>query len=179
MKISIYLEPAGSGIGGAEFVAALLAEALAKDHQVDLFHHISSLTVDKLATNFGTNLQDVQLHYIDPADHQQQFSPRNPLSHYRDSRNFLAELSKSYDVFVAIMHGVPPFSHAKKGALILLFPTPTAPYVKPEGGLDLKLALKRPARCLYQSWLWKKRMESYQLKTAISEFSRQWARRRW
>ena len=179
MKISIYLEPAGSGIGGAEFVAALLGEALAKDHQVDLFHRIPSLTVDKLAANFGTSLQDVKLHYIDLADHQQQLSRRNPLSHYRDSRNFLAELSKSYDVFVAIMHAVPPFSHAKRGALILLFPTPTAPYVKPEGGLDFKLALKRPAHCLYQSWVWKKRMESYQFKTAISEFSRQWGRRRW
>ena len=180
MKISIYLEPAGSGIGGAEFVAALLAEALAaKDHQVDLFHHIPSLTVDKFGATSGTNLQNVQLHYFNLADHQQELSRRNPLSHYRDSRNFLAELSKSYDVFVPIMHGVPPFSHAKKSALILLFPTPTAPYVKPEGGLDLKLALKRPARCLFQSWLWKKRMESYQLKTAISEFSSHWGRRRW
>lgn len=179
MKISIYLEPAGSGIGGAEFVAALLAEALAKDHQVDLFHRIPSLTVDKLAANSGTNLQNVQLHYINLEDHQQPLSRSNPLSHYRDSQNFLAELSKSYDVFVPIMHDVPPFSHAKKGALILLFPTPTAPYVKPEGGLDLKLALKRPARCLYQSWVWKKRMGSYQLKTAISEFSREWGRRRW
>ena len=179
MKISIYLEPAGSGIGGAEFVAALLAEALAKDHQVDLFHRIPSLTIGKLAAFSGTDLQNVQLHYIDLAKHEQQLSRRNPLSHYKDSRNFLAEISKSYDVFVPITHGVPPFSHAKKGALILLFPTPTAPYVKPEGGLDLKLALKRPGRCLYQSWVWKKRMESYQLKTAISEFSRQWGRKRW
>ena len=69
MKISIYLEPAGSGIGGAEFVAALLAEALAKDHQVDLFHRIPSLTIDKLAAFSGTNLQSVQLHYIDLAKH--------------------------------------------------------------------------------------------------------------
>ena len=178
MKISIYIEPAGSGIGGAEFVGALLSEALAKDHQVDLFHRIPSLTIDKLAANSGTNLQNVQLRYIDVANGQQQTS-RSPLNHYRDSQNFLAELSESYDVFVPIMHGVPPFSHAKKGALILLFPTPTAPYVKPEGGPDFKLALKRPARYLYQSWLWKKRMQSYQLKTAISEFSRQWARKRW
>ena len=35
MKISIYNEPAGSGIGGSELVAALIAEALAKEHQVN------------------------------------------------------------------------------------------------------------------------------------------------
>jgi glycosyltransferase involved in cell wall biosynthesis len=177
LRISIYNEPLGSGIGGSQFLAALLSEALAKDHQVDLFHRIPSLTPEQLAANSGANLNGVHLHYVDLPDAN--FSRRNPLSHYRDSQDFLADLSKPYDVFVAIVHGVPPFCHAKKGALIVLFPTPTAPYIKPEGGLDVKLALKHPERYLYQSWLWKKRMESYQLKTAISGFSSSWAQKRW
>jgi glycosyltransferase involved in cell wall biosynthesis len=179
LRVSIYNEPLGSGIGGSEFLAALLAEALAKDHQVDFFHRIPSLTTEKLAANSGTNLTNVQLHYVDVVDTNPQFSRRNPISHYRNSQNFLAELSKSYDVFVAVMHGVPPFSHARKGALIVLFPTPTAPYVKPEGGLDTELIRKRPGRYRFQSWLWKKRMQTYQLKTAISDFSRSWAKKRW
>ena len=177
MKISIYNEPTGSGIGGAEFVGALLAEAFAKDHQVDLFHRIPSLTAEKLAANSNTNLQNVHLHYIDLPNAQ--ISSRNPLSYYQKSQRMLAELSESYDIFVPIMHGVPPFSHAKKGALIVLFPTPTAPYVKPAGGVDVKLALKHPAKYVFQSWAWKKRMETYQIKTAISEFSSEWARKRW
>jgi glycosyltransferase involved in cell wall biosynthesis len=77
------------------------------------------------------------------------------------------------------VHDVPPFSHAKKGALIVLFPAPSAPYVRAEGGVDAKLARKRPGRYIYQSWAWKKRMESYALKTAISDFSRLWAKKRW
>ena len=177
MKVSIYIEPAGSGIGGSEFVGALLAEALAKNYQVDLFHRIPSLTIEKLAANSDTNLQNVRLRYIELPEHE--LSRRNPLSHYKESQRMLAELSESYDIFVPIVHGVPPFSHAKKGALIVLFPTPTAPYVKPAGGLDVKLALKHPGRYLYQSWAWKKRMETYQIKTAISGFSSEWARRRW
>ena len=180
LKISIYNEPRGSGIGGSEFVAALLAEAFAKDHQVDLYHRIPSLTAEKLAANTGTDLKkNVQLHCIDLPEIESQLSRRNPLSHYKQSQKWLAELSKDYDIFVAIMHGVPPFSHAKKGALICLFPTPTAPYVKPEGGLDVALARKRPHRYLYQSWAWKRRMATYQLKTAISDFSRSWAQKRW
>lgn len=179
MKVSIYNEPLGSGIGGSEFVAALLAEAFAKDTRVDLYHRIPSLTAEKLAANSGTDLKNVQLHYVDLPDIESQLSRRNPLSHYKQSQRFLAELSEGYDIFVAIMHGVPPFSHAKKSALIVLFPTPTAPYVKPEGGLDAALARKRPARYLYQSWAWKKRMATYQIKTAISDFSRSWAQKRW
>jgi Glycosyltransferase len=179
LKVSIYNEPHGSGIGGSEFLAALLAEALAKDHQVDFFHRIPSLTVEKLAANSGTNLPNVQLYYVDVEDTNPQFSRRNPLSHYRNSQNFLSELSKGYDIFVAIMHGVPPFSHARQGALIVLFPTPTAPYVKPEGGLDTELIRQRRGRYLYQSWLWKKRMQTYQIQTAISDFSRSWAQKRW
>src|SRR5689334_21874805 len=136
MKISIYNEPAGSGIGGAEFVGALLSEAFARDHQVDLFHRIPSLTPEKLAANSNTNLRNVQLHYVDLPDAQ--ISSRNPLSYYKQSQRMLAELSESYDIFVAIMHGVPPFSHAKKGALIVLFPTPNAPYIKPARGVDVK-----------------------------------------
>jgi glycosyltransferase involved in cell wall biosynthesis len=178
LRISIYNEPAGSGIGGSEFVAALLAEALAKDHKIDLYHRIPSLTVDKLAINSGTRLDNVRLHYVETPNLQPQ-SRRNPLAHFRELQSIQAELSKGYDIFVAIVHDVPPFSHAKKGALIVLFPATTAPYVKPEGRIDAKLALKRPGGYIYQSWAWKKRMEGYGLKSAISDFSRLWAKRRW
>ena len=179
LRISIYNEPAGSGIGGSEFVAALLAEALATDHDVTLFHRVRSLTSDKLAANSGTRLDNVKLHYVDKPNSQPQVSRRKPLTYYRESQKIQAELSEGYDIFVAIVHDVPPFSHAKQGALIVLFPAPAAPYVKPEGGVDAKLARKRPGRYIYQSWAWKKRMETYGLKTAISDFSRLWAKRRW
>lgn len=182
MRISIYNEPAGSGIGGSEFVAALLAEALAADHaanhDVTLFHRVPALTAEKLAANSGANLDRVKLRYV--ADETSpNLSRRNPLNHYRESRNALAKLSDGYDVFVAIVHSIPPFCHAAKGALIILFPASAAPYVKPQGGFAAKPALKHPARYVYQSWAWSKRMESYQVKTSISDFSRRWAQKLW
>jgi len=179
MKVSIYIEAAGSAIGGLPVVAALLAEALAKDHHVDLFHGVPSLTAQQLAAATGTDLNGVQLCYVDVSGNGQQLSRRNPLSHYRSSQQMFAELSEGYDLFVAIVHAVPPFSHAKKGALMVLFPTPTAPYVEPDGGVSLKLALRHPGRYLYQNWVWKKRMDSYEVKTAISDFSRRWTQKRW
>jgi glycosyltransferase involved in cell wall biosynthesis len=178
LKISIYNEPAGTGIGGSEFVAAVLAEALARHHQVDLFHRIPSLTAEKLATNSGTNLQGVKLSYV--ADESPlKLSRRNPISHYRESRHALAKLSDSYDVFIAQVHQIPPFCHAAIGALIVLFPTSVAPYTKPQGGLAVEAAIRHPARYLYQSWEWARRMETYQIKTAISDFTRRWTKKLW
>lgn len=180
MKISIYNEPRGTGIGGSEFLAAMLCEALAKQHHVHLFHRIPTLRIEKLGANSGTQLENVQLHFIDSPDHPSQLSHRNPLKHYRGSRSILAELSEDYDIFIAIVHGVPPFSHAKRrSALIVLFPTAVAPYLQAAGGVDARLAIRHPGRYLYQSWLWKKRMESYGFKTAISDFSRLWTQKRW
>jgi glycosyltransferase involved in cell wall biosynthesis len=179
LKVSIYNQPLGSsqGIGGSELVAALLAESLAVGNQVDLFHRVPSLDLDLLAQNAGANLTGVNLRYVDSNGIPPQVS-RNPLRHYQASREWLAELSKSYDLFIAIVHGVPPFSHAARSALIVLFPTPTAPYTKQEGGFSPE-AFRHPAEWIYQSWEWKRRMATYQLKTAISDFSRQWVQRRW
>jgi glycosyltransferase involved in cell wall biosynthesis len=179
LRVGIYNEPQGSGIGGSEFLAALLAEALSGNHTVDLFHRIATLTAERLGENSGADLRRVNLRYVSSENGPPQVSNRNPWRHYKSSRQWLAALSESYDIFIAIMHGVPPFSHAAKGALIVLFPTPTAPYVKPAGGVDLASALRHPAKFLYQHWEWKKRMQTYQLKTAISNFSGGWAKRRW
>ena len=157
----------------------MLSENLVRNHEVDLFHHIPTLTVEKLAENSGTDLNGVRLCYLDGDNESSQLSRRNPLSRYQQSRGINATLSESYDIFIAIVHRVPPFCHATKGALIVLFPTDTAPYFKPLGDLSVKLALRHPGRYLYQSWEWARRMNSYQLKTAISEFSRRWTQKRW
>jgi len=180
LRVSIYNEPAGHGIGGSEFVAACLAETLAKDHDVDLFHRIPTLSAETLGDNSGTDLRSVRLHYASIGDSSPfQFSRQNPISHYKNCRDLHSQLSQGYDLFIPIVHDIPPFCHARRGALIVLFPTPTAPYIKPEGGLELKLAVKHPGGYLYHNWAWRQRMKSYQVKTAISGFSREWAEKRW
>ena len=178
-KIGIYVEPVGSGIGGSENVGAVLAEALAENHEVHLLHHISSLSAAKLGESSGANLKNVTLRYLERNRQPTRFSRRNPWSHYQASRGSQSALSDGYDIFVAIVHDIPPFCHAAKGALIVLFPAPTAPYVKLGGGFLMKSALKHPARFLYKSWEWQQRMAGYQVKTAISDFSREFARRHW
>lgn len=159
-------------------VAALLAEALAKQNQVDLYHRLPGLTAGALGDGVGANLEDVRLHYLETGGEQKP-SRRDPFGYYAASRRRHAEMSEGYDLFVAVVHQVPPFCHARRGALIVLFPTPTAPYIRHGGGVDWPLALRHPARYLYQTWEWRRRMATYEVKTAISSFSKQWARRRW
>src|SRR6185295_14238877 len=92
LKISIYNEPNGSGIGGSEFVAALLAETLATDHQVTLFHRIPTLTAEQLAVHSGTRLDNIRLHYVNQTDCFPQVSRRHPLAYYRELQRIQAEL---------------------------------------------------------------------------------------
>jgi glycosyltransferase involved in cell wall biosynthesis len=179
LKVGIYNEDLGGGIGGAECVMAMLAETmLSEGHDVDVLHRIPTLSLQDLAENFGTPLDGVRLRYVD-AEREPPVLTRNPRRRYEAERRRHAWLSEPYDVFVSIVHGTPPFCHARLGALIVLFPVLSAPYVSLQGGVETGEALRRPAGFLYHGWEWRRRMESYRVKTAISEFSRVWTRRRW
>src|SRR6266498_620492 len=142
VNIGIYLEPVGSGIGGSESVVAVLAEALARDHQVDLLHHIPSLFAEHFGESSGTDLKNVTLRYVERKRNLTQFNRRKALQRYLASRKLHATLSESYDVFIAVVHEAPPFCYAPKGALIILFPISTAPYVSPQGVTLMKSVLR-------------------------------------
>lgn len=179
LKVGIYCEDAGGGIGGAESLTAVLAEAMLADgHDVDMLHCGPAISVRGLTDNYGTTLQGVRLRYVDTGCEAPVLT-RNPWRRYEAERRRHAWLSEPYDVFVSIVHGMPPFCHARLGALIVLFPIMSAPYMSLQGGVGVREALRRPAGFLYHGWEWRRRMESYHIKTAISEFSRVWTRRRW
>lgn len=178
LKIGIYNEPIGTGIGGSENMVAVLAEALAREHQVELLHHILALNGEKFSEVSGTDLSNVRLRYVEPDYNSIQYF-RNPWRRYQASLKWHATLSKPYDVFVAVVHEMPPFCHAPKGVLLVLFPMRAAPYLQPSNELLKRSTLRRRIENEYQEWEWRKRMESYQVKMAISDFSRTWTRQRW
>jgi len=179
LKIGIYNEPAGTGIGGSEHMSAVMAEALAGEHEVDLLHHIPDLSAERLAATSGTDLGRVRLRYFTP-EAETPARARDPRRRYEAARAWHASLSEGYDLFVAVVHNRPPLCRARRGALVVLFPAYTSFYTQPLGRvLWLKSAVRQPFEHFYQRWEWRRRMEGYQLKTAISEFSRAWTRRRW
>ena len=178
MRVGIYNQPAEGGIGGSEISAAVLAEVLSRNnHQIDLIHHKPYLNGDRLAEISDTDLSDVRLRFV--AVEPYSFgSTHNPWRRYKEALNWQRDLSEPYDLFINFTHGFPPFCHARVGALVVLFPFDAPPHSRllaqgPRG------EYRNSVKFAYHQWEWKKRLASYRIKSAISQFSRVWATRRW
>ena len=173
-QIGIYNEPSAGGLGGSEYAIAVLAKELSKAHEVEIVHHRSTLTTADLEGFSGLDLNAVGLRYVEPEDYEPIFK-RNLRRRYEHAKFWRASLSDPYDLFICSVHGVPPFCHARKGALIVLFP-----FCMPPGlAENLQPIAGQRLSSLYYRWEWKQRMATYQLKTANSEYTRAWTQRRW
>lgn len=175
MKIGIYNEPSGGAIGGCEASVAILAEALSEKHAVNIIHHRESLTAGRLAEFSRTDLTNARLQYV-PITPYSFGSSHNIASRYREARQWHAELSEPHDLFINFTHHVPPFCHAHKGVLVVLFPLdePASRQLKGNG-----LSLTEFGKRRYHEWEWKKRMNTYQQRISISQFTRNWVTDRW
>lgn len=182
MRIGIYNEPAGGRPGGSEYAVAVLAGALARAHDVEILHHRADVGADSLAAFSGVSLDRVAVTYVPRVDEPFGRSSA-PWRRYRNARGWQAGLSGGYDLFVNSTHGIPPFCHARYGVLLVLFPFFRPPFAaaSPDSGVagEERSALWQRGRRAYYSWEWKRRLASYQLALANSEFTRDWTRRRW
>ncbi len=175
MKIGLYIEHGiGDGVGGAELMMAHLASAWSRDHAVDLVHHRPPLTRERFELFSQDDFSRVNFRYV-PREKEPESG--NPLRRYAAARNWHRGVSEGYDVFVNCTHWLPCFSHARKGVLLVLFPF----YVRPEETPEIRKlpAWKRLRHGAYYGFEWQRRLETYQRCFSISEFSREWTRRRW
>src|SRR5262245_45291286 len=105
LRIGIYNEPSGVGIGGSEFVCVVLANALRQDHSVQIIHHRAEATSKELEAFSGLELDGVTLRYLPAQDLARTQTIAWIFSEAGRRRD--AELSASYDVFVNVGHGIP------------------------------------------------------------------------
>jgi glycosyltransferase involved in cell wall biosynthesis len=176
LRIGIYIEHGiGNGVGGAELAMAHLASVWSQTHAVDLIHHRPPLTADRLALFSTEDYSRVNVRIV-PREPEPPPS-RNPFERYRAARAWHRHVSAGYDLFVNCTHWLPAFSHARVGALLVLFPF----YVRPRDSDAIKrlAAWKRARHTLYHDFEWRRRLGTYQHHFAISEFSRAWTARRW
>lgn len=163
MKITIYLETHGAGMGGAEYSAAVLAAAFSKSEEVVLVHHHKELTHEKLMNCFDEDLSQVTLQYAE-----------SDLDWLRP--NWKASFSKDTDCFISICHWVPPICSAAHGILYVLFPFFDRPKQWPwSAGRGIRNIL----RCGKYDRQWQRRMHSYQDVASISEYTRHWTKKWW
>jgi glycosyltransferase involved in cell wall biosynthesis len=174
MKIGIYSQPSGPVLGGTDVAVAVLAEALADSHAVEVLHHAERLSAEQLGAFSGTDLSRVTLRRVSRTsrpDHE----PLNPYSRLRGERRREAEISEGYDLFIPFTHEPPPFCHARYGLISVLFPT-SSPLHR-DGRTPT--TLWGAARRMYSALEWSRRLGSYQGSVAISNYTREWTRRRW
>lgn len=179
MRIGIYNEPGGNGLGGCEYAVAGLAEFLSGSHQVEIVHHKTNLTSELLAEFSGTALDAVTLRHMSYVPHS--VSPESSERElYRAARAWHADLSRPYDIFINFALNLPPFCHAPIGILVTLFPHVPHPHEPSRRQADAPTVEGLgQSRENYFKWEHEQRFDSYQVKTAISEYARLWARRRW
>jgi L-malate glycosyltransferase len=180
VRVGIYNEPPGGGIGGSETSVAVLAEALANRHEVEIIHHKPYMNRERLAEMSETDLGAVRMRYV-AAEPYPFGSAHTPWRRHREARAWQAALSEPYDLFINFTHGFPPFCHAPRGVLAVLFPFHERPglWAEQEGATGGSLLTPAGMKRLYHDWEWQRRMATYQIKTTISRFSQDWTKRRW
>lgn len=180
MRIVIYNEPAGLGVGGSELCAAMLAGELQHQHDVRLVHHRQGLNKDTLARLFDLELKGVSVQ-CEPVDCNWHGQSQLPWRRYAEERRWKADLSKGCDLFVTFTHGLPPFCHAAAGAMFIHFPLfnrlESWPWKNCSGKVLARL--RRHLTCCYYDWSFRRRLETYQIKLVNSQFTQRWTRIRW
>src|SRR5690349_6545323 len=163
MKIGLYIEHGvGNGVGGAELMMAHLASAWSGEHAVDLVHHRPPLTRARFETFSDDDFSRVTFRYV---PREEEATAGNPVRRYAAARNWHKSVSERYDLFVNCTHWLPCFSHAKKSALLVLFPF----YVRPEEtpAIQKLPAWKRARHAAYYGFEWQRRLATYQRRYAI------------
>lgn len=176
MRIGLYIEHGvGNGVGGAELMMAYLASAWSRQHNVDLIHHRPPLTRERVASFSTDDYSRVNFRYVPRAEEPAAVS--NLLRRFRNARDWHREVSEGYDVFVNCTHWLPCFSHARRSAVLVLFPF----YIRPGDSAEIQALprWKQLRHAAYYEVEWRRRMATYAHRFTISEFSRDWTRRRW
>jgi glycosyltransferase involved in cell wall biosynthesis len=174
MRIGIYNEPSGRQPGGAEYMLAVLADGLSHAADVEFLHHNPSLTRDQIVAFTGTSLHKVKFRYLE-RDQPTIGSSRRPWVRYAEARDWHRHLSAPYDIFINCTHTLPPFCAARVGVLLVLFPFEAPSHA---AGVTALHDLIAPGHA-YGAWEWKRRLATYPVKIAISEFTRTWTRAWW
>jgi glycosyltransferase involved in cell wall biosynthesis len=176
MRVGIYHEPSGGGLGGSEAVAAVLAHALRDRHAVSVMHHHPGLTRDGLARFADVDLDGVELRSVPRPEKGWRVWDAPAWRLGAALRRWQADLSTGYDLFVASTHGVPPFNHAGRGALYVLFPWFDRRVVWP---WDAPGGRRAGLRRWFHERLWQRRFAGYGVKLTLSHFAADWTRQRW
>lgn len=179
MKIGIYQTYWGRVGGGQRFIA-VVAEFLARTHDVEIVHHTQGFLRESVEEAMQVDLYAVQFRYVPPID-RPNWPTSHPLRRLRLERNLGREISEPYDLFIDSSDIPPFFNHAPKGALLIHFPLVTFEEYHAHTSENWK------KQSMPQRWLkgmfhrheWQQRFATYDLCMVNSQFTKGWIKQLW
>jgi len=179
MKIGIY-QPYWGEIGGSQFYAAVLAQALSQNHSVHIVHPRRNFDRQEIEEKLQLDLSKVAFRPVPPMP-RAYADTCNPIRRIRTDRCWGESLSTPYDVFINSFERVPFACHAPKGVLVTHFPFERFEsfYRMYSEGWRRKGLLARLLSRSYYITDWSYRFGTYPLKIASSKFTQRWLKRLW
>ena len=181
MKIGIF-DHVSRHLGGGQLVVAWLGSFLAHDHDVEIIHSGKGYTLESLGKAFGVELGHARERIIENSlgTFKIPWSKSLPLSLLRRIY-FDQKLTRPYDLFIFLGHGIPPFCFSRSGMIYCHFPAEPSPVhsIKNSEGWKRKSSLQRRLRLPFIDGLWRWRMGKYRTILANSHFTASWIDRLW
>jgi glycosyltransferase involved in cell wall biosynthesis len=179
VKVGIYQYYWG-GVGGAQRYVAVVAQLLARRHQVEIIHHREDFETARVAEGLDVDFSGISFRYVPDRQHGS-WPTHNPWKRLRLETDWCADLSSPYDVFIDSSDRVPYFCHARRGVLLTHFPLVS--FAEFHGRLDPAWSRRplpqRAAASLFQRLEWRRRLATYDLCLVNSQFTKRWFEERW
>lgn len=179
MKIGIYQTYWGR-VGGGQRYIAVVAEILAREHDVEIVHHCENFLPGSIEEPMQVDLSAVRFRYEPPID-RPNWPTRHPGRRLRMERELGREISEPYDLFIDSSDIPPFFNHARRGALLIHFPLVTFEEYHGHRSENWQKhsVPQRWLKNMFHRHEWKQRFASYDACMVNSEFTKHWIKRLW
>jgi glycosyltransferase involved in cell wall biosynthesis len=179
MNIGIYQAYWGP-IGGGQRYVGSVAVSLAKQHRVEIVHHCENFDADQVGEAMELDFSRIHFRYL-PRQDRPHWPTSNPLSRLRQEREWCAEISRPYELFIDNSDNVPFFCHAPRGVLITHFPL--VRFEEFHGHWTdewrRRSLFAKALTGLYHRLEWWRRFATYELTLCCSEYGREWLKTYW
>lgn len=167
-------------VGGGQRYIAVVAEQLARTHEVEIVHHCTSFNRNAIEEAMEVDLSRVAFRCV-PQPGRPRMNGAGAMARLKAERDCGAEISAPYDVFIDSSDAIPFFCHARKGVLLTHFPLVTFGEFHGHTGEDWPRRgwARRLAANAFHRLEWSRRFRTYHHCIVNSEFTRGWMKRLW
>ncbi len=162
-------------VGGGQRYIAVVAELLARKHEVEIVHHQDGFDPARVEEPMRVDLSQVKFRYVPRRDRPNWTG--GPIRRLQQEREWCRDISEPYDLFIDSSDNVPFFCHARRGVLLTHFPLVSFSQFHSNG--NSRWGIKSLLARVYHRIEWRQRFATYQHTIVNSRFTQRWAKKYW